>query len=194
MADLQRNAAGRGRAARLLAEIDALDKAICQAIADTPTPVLDPAMRWLTRAASYSRLSLAISAALSVAGGRRGRQTSLRALMAVATTSLAVNLIAKLRFPRQRPAPIADQPGRTVKAPASSSFPSGHSATAFAFATVVSQDDPLLSLPVTALAVAVGYSRIHTGAHYPSDVIAGGLVGTAIASVVAALLPRPART
>jgi undecaprenyl-diphosphatase len=61
--------------------------------------------------------------------------------------------------------------------PDSTSFPSGHSASAFAFAEGVSTAAPALGVPVRLLAVAVAYSRVHTGVHYPGDVVAGSLIG-----------------
>src|SRR6266566_3344266 len=58
---------------------------------------------------------------------------------------------------------------RQVKMPGSTSFPSGHSASAFAFSTAVGRDLPALALGLNFLAAAVAYSRIHTGVHYPGD-------------------------
>ena len=69
--------------------------------------------------------------------------------------------------------------------PASSSFPSGHSAAAFAFATGVGRTLPPAGVPLRALAALVAYSRVHTGVHYPGDVVAAALLGAAIAQVVA---------
>lgn len=61
--------------------------------------------------------------------------------------------------------------------PRSTSFPSGHSATAFAFATATSRELPASSVVLVPLAGAVAYSRVHTGVHYPSDVVAGATIG-----------------
>ena len=74
--------------------------------------------------------------------------------------------------------------------PTSSSFPSGHSASGFAFATAVGRELPLLSLPLRGLAAAVAYSRVHTGVHYPGDAIAGSLLGGAIGLGVSGALER----
>ncbi len=65
--------------------------------------------------------------------------------------------------------------------PSSSAFPSGHSAAAFAFANGVGHVLPAAGFPLRALAALVAYSRVHTGVHYPGDVLAGALLGSAIA-------------
>ena len=65
--------------------------------------------------------------------------------------------------------------------PRSRSFPSGHSAAAFAFASGVGDVLPGAAIPLRALATAVAYARVHTGVHYPGDVIAGALLGATIA-------------
>ena len=70
--------------------------------------------------------------------------------------------------------------------PESSSFPSGHSASGFAFATAVGHQIPALSFPLRMLAAAVAYSRVHSGVHYPGDAIIGSLAGGAVGLVVGA--------
>jgi undecaprenyl-diphosphatase len=74
--------------------------------------------------------------------------------------------------------------------PRSTSFPSGHAASAFAFATGVGSDMPALSLPLHAAAAVVAYSRVHTGVHYPGDVVVGSVTGAALGQVAVALRPR----
>jgi membrane-associated phospholipid phosphatase len=62
----------------------------------------------------------------------------------------------------------------------SSSFPAGHAATAFAGATLLSYIAPRGAPGFLLLAAAIGYSRVYVGVHYPSDVLAGALVGALI--------------
>jgi len=68
--------------------------------------------------------------------------------------------------------------------PASSSFPSGHAASAFAFAHAVGRHVPILAIPIGLLAGCVAYSRVHLGVHYPVDVAVGSIAGTGIAAMV----------
>ena len=74
--------------------------------------------------------------------------------------------------------------------PASTSFPSGHAASAFAFAAAVGRDEPSLGFALRFLAAAVAYSRVHTGVHYPGDIVVGALIGAATGETVAGLMER----
>lgn len=65
--------------------------------------------------------------------------------------------------------------------PTSSSFPSGHAASAAAFATAVAMEAPLAGAVVAPIAATVAYSRMHTGVHWTSDVVAGALLGSGVA-------------
>jgi membrane-associated phospholipid phosphatase len=172
-----------------------IDVALYAAIAQTPTPALDSAMARLSHAADYSRLSLAASAVLATTGGRRGRLAAAMGLASVAVTSSVVNLAMKPLGRRRRPDRVAEQVPvtRHVRMPFSTSFPSGHSATAFAFATGVGQEVPSAAIPLRGLAALVAYSRVHTGVHYPGDVVVGALAGTALAQLTTHALDRVTR-
>jgi undecaprenyl-diphosphatase len=179
----------------VLDELDRVDHAVYDAVAATPTPHLDAAMRRLSSAADYSRLSIAASAILAIAGGSRGRRAAVSGLASLAATSAAVNVAFKLAGRRRRPdrAAAAVPAARQVEMPASHSFPSGHTAAAVAFATGVGRVMPLASVPLHLLAAAVGYSRVHTGVHYPGDVIAGAVLGATIADLIWGLARRRGR-
>jgi undecaprenyl-diphosphatase len=70
----------------------------------------------------------------------------------------------------------------------SSSFPSGHAATAFAGAVLVSCLAPRATPAFLALAVAIGFSRVYVGAHYPGDVLVGAAIGAGVGLSAALLL------
>ncbi len=180
----------RDEVRRLLSEVAALDRVVAEAVSKTPTPTLDPFIRRLSRASDYKGLWLATSAVMSAFDGRRGRQAAFRCLASVGVTSVMADYVAKVAFKRARPAASSVPQERVGRRPTSSSFPSGHTASAFAFATAFGREYPLLQLPITALAAAVGYSRVHTGVHYPSDVLAGAVIGSGTAALTGALLDR----
>lgn len=97
--------------------------------------------------------------------------------------SLAVNAVITygLKWSVSRERPFVNNPDIYKKTKAGSySFPSGHTSNAFAVATSLTLAYPkwYVAVPAYAWAGAVGYSRMHLGVHYPSDVLAGAVIGT----------------
>jgi membrane-associated phospholipid phosphatase len=178
--------------AEALRELGAVDRAVYEAVAGTPTPELDGPFRRLSNAANNSRLWLGIAAAIAMSGGRRGRRAAMEGALAIGVTSAAINLGAKPLARRARPRPAGPglAEGRGVRMPESASFPSGHAASAFAFAYAVGRHLPGLAVPLRMLAGGVAYSRVHTGVHYPGDVVIGSILGAGTAAMVAAACDR----
>jgi membrane-associated phospholipid phosphatase len=177
------------QAEELKGEVFALDRAVFDAVAAAPTPLLDDAMAWVSNAANNSKIWVGVATALAASGGR-GRSAAVRGLLAIGISSISINAVVKGLFPRQRPDRSSTGKGADVRMPTSSSFPSGHAASAFAFATAASAELPQVSLPLYGLATVVGYSRVHTGVHYPSDVLTGAVLGSAIATAVPVIIAR----
>ncbi|HYX96784.1 MAG TPA: phosphatase PAP2 family protein, partial [Geodermatophilus sp.] len=145
---------------------------------DTPA---DAWLRRLTTAADHGRLWMAVGALLSL---RRGalRRGAVRGLASMAVSSGVVNAALKPVFGRRRPDLGAHPVHRLLHEPLTThSFPSGHSSSAGAFVTGVALECPAAGAALAPLAVAVGYSRVHVGVHYPGDVVVGLVTGAAVA-------------
>jgi membrane-associated phospholipid phosphatase len=175
-----------------LTEISRVDEAVYDAVAGVSTPRLDRAMRRLSTAANYSRISMAEAAVLSIVAGPRGRRAAATGLASITVSSVLVNVLIKPVSGRPRPRRSDDpqQAQRQVRMPRSRSFPSGHTASAVAFASGAGRELPVASLPLHVLAALVAYSRVHTGVHYPGDVVAGAVIGSASADAVTSVLER----
>jgi membrane-associated phospholipid phosphatase len=173
-------------------DVRRLDVAVYAAVAATPTPTLDRFFGRVSAAADHSRIWLVTAGVLAAVGDGPGRSAAADGVVSIGLTSAVVNLVLKPLGDRRRPnrdtygIPIA----RQVAMPRSTSFPSGHAASAFAFATGVGYAMPALGLPLHATAAVVAYSRVHTGVHYPADVVVGAAAGAALGQVAVALRRR----
>jgi undecaprenyl-diphosphatase len=156
------------------------DRELYLAIAEAGSPAVDAGLRRLSRAANHSRLWMVSAAALAAFGGPAGRRAAMTGMLAVGVTSAVVNQGFKRVFRRDRPLRTQEDRNRHVRMPTSTSFPSGHAASAFAFSQSVSSTMPWTGIGLQMMATAVAYSRVHTGVHYPADVAAGALIGMGI--------------
>jgi undecaprenyl-diphosphatase len=167
---------------RRLARVGRADTALMRRSARLPAGPADDALRAVSRAADRGLLWFAMAGAFALRKGKL-RRAGLRGAVAVAGASFFANVITKPLFPRRRPAAaLLPARRRLRRRPTSSSFPSGHSASAAAFVTAAAMESPLAGAVAVPLAAAVAYSRVHTGVHWPSDVAAGVLIGGAVAA------------
>jgi diacylglycerol kinase family enzyme/membrane-associated phospholipid phosphatase len=166
---------------RPLRQVGHTDRALMHRVSTIPPTLADRLLTTLSRSADKSRLWWVIAALLATRKGRI-RRGALRGAAAITAASATANLIGKPLFPRRRPAAEQVPEHRRLRQPpTSSSFPSGHAASAAAFTTALAVESPTTAVALLPLACAVAYSRVHTGVHWPSDVGAGTVLGIGVA-------------
>lgn len=170
------------------------DRALFAEVAGRHWPGAEPVLPRLSRAANHGRLWFAVAAGMAATGGRDGRRAAARGLGSLALSSLTVNVVGKGAVRRARPildaVPVIRQLHRQ---PVTSSFPSGHSASAAAFVAGAAMESGAWGTGLAPVGASVAFSRVYTGVHYPSDVVAGCALGVGAALAVRALVPRPER-
>jgi membrane-associated phospholipid phosphatase len=143
------------------------------------TPAAERGVAWFSLLGEHAAvwLALGVGESLLSSGERRARW---RRASAVVASTYAANTALKLIIRRVRP----ELPGlpALTGTPTRFGFPSAHSSTSFAAAFAYRRTG-LPAGPLYALAAGLALSRLYLGVHYPSDVLAGALLGTAIAVV-----------
>ena len=157
------------------------------------SPVLDPCLIFLGRINDYGVVWLVLMGALAALGGKTGRWAALAGLAAL-VAGLASSEVLKSLVMQPRPFLSLPDVRLLVSPPSSYSFPSVNATYAFAASSGASLTARRLlgRLPVwgwgfLALAIAVSYSRVYVGVHYPGDVLGGATIGTSIGWLVASV-------
>jgi undecaprenyl-diphosphatase len=148
-------------------------------VVDHRLGLLDPLFEGLSLAGSFGIVWLLLAVAISgFSWSRPWLWTRVGAAVLLAeSTSGAL----KLAVERDRPPLSRPVPEPLLESPPTFSFPSGHATVAFASATVLALAVPRLRWPLYGLAVLIAWSRVYVGVHYPGDVLAGAVLGVAIA-------------
>lgn len=157
-----------------------LDIRILESIAETRTPPQTQTFKVLSDINNY--VQVAVPVGLLVAGAVNNdkvmRQNALYVASSTAVTAL-VNVGIKHLIKRSRP--FRKYPNFiSVRTASGYSFPSGHTSSAFATASALSRAYPKWYVvgPSLLWAGSVGYSRMYLGVHYPTDVLAGAVLGS----------------
>jgi undecaprenyl-diphosphatase len=151
---------------------------------------LNPIFEGLSYGGRLGLLWIVIALALGAAYRRWG--TLWLTLIAVALADWCAAGLKAL-VDRPRPPERYAQPKTLVPTPHDGAFPSGHAATSFAAATILSFAFPRLAPAFFVLAAAVAFSRVYVGVHYPLDIAAGAALGIVIAIALRQLIRIRAR-
>ncbi|MFK4207776.1 bifunctional phosphatase PAP2/diacylglycerol kinase family protein [Streptomyces sp. NPDC030920] len=167
------------------------DLAAFRGLAHRNWPGAGPVLPRLSRTADHGLLWLGAAAGLAALGGNaRARRAALRGIASLGVASAVTNILGKSAVRRQRPlldaVPVVR---RLARQPVTTSFPSGHAASAAAFATGVALESKGWGAVVAPLALSVAASRVYTGVHYPSDVLAGAVLGVGAALALRGVVP-----
>src|SRR5690349_5976735 len=150
---------------------------------------LDDPSVWLGTIEKLGAVWIVLAVALGLLQRRGPRWTVGIAVLTAVATFVADSLALGVKDLTNRPRPFEAHPQiHPLYVVHSSSFPAGHAATAFAGAALLSFAAPELWPLFAALAGAVAFSRVYVGVHYPTDVIAGAVIGCLVAAVVVAAL------
>jgi undecaprenyl-diphosphatase len=136
--------------------------------------------RLMVHIAKYGPLwFFGVMGAMALPGGRAERKAVLLAVLAAAFTRGLNELVGRLYF-RKRPF-VAEGFEPLIKHRHSASFPSNHAACGFALAVAVWLLVPPVGAYMLLMAAVLALSRVYVGLHYPSDVIFGAMLGSAVA-------------
>jgi undecaprenyl-diphosphatase len=170
---------------KLAHKIRDLDRALFRVIFRLKWPALTAVMRAFTIVGTAGALWGFFAAGAFLVTGMRPSHLLVPWVSVALSWTLAEG--TKYLFDRARPFIYDTEVAPLIKTPSSSSFPSGHSATAAAGALSLSVVYPSFAPAFVLAGFLVALSRIYLGVHYPFDVLAGALIGTVTAGVVIAV-------
>lgn len=181
----------RSELLKRLQPLDAIDARLFIRINHLPHPgwldTLVSRFSWFMTGGHAWILFIALNAFLD---RRRATRAALEVLPALYLATYTVEIPIKAYFRRRRPFISIVRAIVVGRKPGSHSFPSGHSAAAFAGASLLASRYPQTRGLLWAIAGLVAFSRVYLGAHYPADVLSGGLAGAGLARAYRPLLAR----
>ncbi len=167
-----------------LADIKEGDERLTRRMAHWTSPLTRRVLPAVEAAAEHTKLWWAAAVLMSATGGHRERRAAVAGLAAMGVAELASNAVCKQLYERRRPPKELIPHDGVHDRPDSSSFPSGHTAAAVGFTAAVAGSSLGWGAACAVPAAAVAVERVHSGAHYPSDVAVGAVIGMASAWLV----------
>ena len=142
-------------------------------------PMIDPIMIFASTIGNNAAIWISIALLLMLT--KKYRSTGLMITGALLLCLLIGNLTMKPYFARIRPFHVFTDIVLLIKSPTDFSFPSGHTMTSFASATILLLKNKRWGIWAIGLASLIAFSRMYLFVHYPSDIVVGLLIGIAIA-------------
>ncbi|WUJ83913.1 phosphatase PAP2 family protein [Streptomyces mirabilis] len=166
---------------RLMAGLRAADRRLTKQVASWDPRRVGRPLSAVEETAESAKLWCGAAVLMACLGGGRGRRAAAAGLTALSLAQLTSNAVCKPLAGRPRPPKEWIPHNEVENRPDSSSFPSGHTAAAVAFTAAITPAWPLAGAACAIPAAMVAVERVHSGAHYPSDVAAGAAIGLASA-------------
>ncbi|MDR6978457.1 undecaprenyl-diphosphatase [Streptomyces sp. 3330] len=177
---------------RVLTDLRDDDHRLARWVASWRSDCARRALPAVEEAAQHTKLWWGAAGVL-YATGPRGRRAAAAGLASMAVAEVVSNGVLKHMWHRRRPPKEWISHEEVHDRPDSSSFPSGHTSAGVAFSAAVAAVWPWAGAVCAVPAAMVAAERVHTGAHYPSDVVAGAAIGLTAAAFVHRALHRAIR-
>ncbi len=152
-------------------------------------PVFDLTMPWITELGSGGAVWLFVMFLLALSGRGEYRKMAFLGTVALVLSWLLSDEALKFLFARPRPFIHFSDVRLLVAGPHQYSFPSGHTATAFAAATALLRKNSKIGAAALVLALLIGFSRVYVGVHYPLDIVGGIVLGGGVGWLVVSIEP-----
>ena len=151
-------------------------------------PVLDTLAVFFNYAGEHGEIWIAFTLILLLC--RRTRKAGLAMAIALVSYLVAGDFILKPLFARPRPCDVNTAVTILVKRPHGHSFPSGHTASAFAAAFALWRQNRKLGVPALVLAAFIAFTRLYLYVHFPTDVLGGVVLGLALGALASLLADK----
>ena len=166
----------------MLRFIKEIDKKVINYVTDWQKPLLSKVFLPFTKLGSLGIIWLLISIPMLI--NESMRKTGIKVVISVAITGFLGEVFIKNIAKRKRPSKYIETQDMLIRKPVTYSFPSGHTSSSVACAWVISSSYPGAIIPVSVLAFLVSFSRLYFKVHYPTDILAGALLGVICAAFI----------
>jgi undecaprenyl-diphosphatase len=167
--------------------VGALDRSAVEWMSSLHWPVVTPVIKGLTLAGAAGLVWIVLAAVVAV---RLRRPLVLIAMIVAIEAASSADRALKSAIGRTRPFVGDPHVHPSIGLPHDPSMPSGHAMNAFTGAVLLALVVPRARWPLLGLAALIALSRVYLGVHFPSDAIAGAILGTAVGAAAAWLLAR----